>query len=824
MLHRLLRLLAEEKVTKLSCPHRRRLAFETMESRELLSVSPLGMALQPPLLAPSDAITTATPQAQTLAAAQDSYCNNQLHCFAVEAINDEASEDGSKKLIFKVTLDKAKFPTSQVFTKDIRIITDDPGRFDIVTYMQLEDNEIDGFYDDNIYPVSTCVGYAGLNSYGYYFTDSGSYTHFVHDRDGDRIYAECMMIEITPINDAIPKEDYDFTLEIYNKYYYYSQTPPTPCGSASGTITGDDDDWTVSASINGDDDEALEPCTWIPGNQRTGAFEITREGGTDRNYEITVEFTLGGTATASAAGANPRDYHITKNPNGGDSNAMAKYDSSKGVWWTTMAANEEPLILYVMTDGDHIFEADETVTLTLVDAWGSLNGIGYYDVDGADGNVEILQAPEFLSDADKNNNPNDPTPINGDTYHVTTVEMKSEIGQGGDVTVIDSLEAAHNRPIRYSFSGGGTTSGIFKIDEEDGKISIIGGSQVVAGLFSLSVKAYDAEHTDMYDLATVNISLYVAEIQAGFAGAGPSEVNANNDTMIVGQKVQTQLVITGPGAVNVTSSHWSLSNGKPIKNYTKTLAKGEVIELGEADYDGLGMAYYNTATTGECTTQTVSNTFVFNGKTYTETVTLGIEQPTVERYESQLATYSNGANPVGIRERHLGKGERLMLGGYEGTEFQPGITFLAEVTAPPSSGGEIALTQLVSSRWEIFEKTGTHQEISTDNQYVLDTHTEYNNEIVPVDQILYTNDNPSAKLFDPLKRVIRSDFFQTYLMYRPEGDSIWVSLAVIDWSWAGSATNTPTGWQLVSGATSGGGEGKAEDELPVWNSNFDDLD
>ncbi len=79
---------------------------------------------------------------------------------------------------------------------------------------------------------------------------------------------------------------------------------------------------------------------------------------------------------------------------------------------------------------------------------------------------------------------------------------------------------------------------------------------------------------------------------------------------------------------------------------------------------------------------------------------------------------------------------------------------------------------------------------------------------------LDTSDTPSSGLKNEYKRVVRSDFFQTYLMYRPDGDSIWVSLEVIDWSWAGSATKTTTGWQ-------GGGEAQNDekqetDKLPVW--------
>ena len=237
-------------------------------------------------------------------------------------------------------------------------------------------------------------------------------------------------------------------------------------------------------------------------------------------------------------------------------------------------------------------------------------------------------------------------------------------------------------------------------------------------------------HTDMYDLATVNISLYVAEILAGFAGAGPSEVNANNDTMVVGQKVQTQLVVRGPGAVAVTEYQWTIDKGNPIKNYVKTVTQGIVTELTPADYAGSGMAYYNT---NRDTDQDVSCEFVFRGKTYTESVTLNIEQPLVHHYYARLASFDNGADPVGVRPDHAGANLRLILGGTEpGQNPEPGIEFHAWVLSPPSSGeGEYGLTQLVRSNIEIFYENGAVKIDSTGNQYVLDNVTEF--AVTPID-------------------------------------------------------------------------------------------
>ncbi len=83
---------------------------------------------------------------------------------------------------------------------------------------------------------------------------------------------------------------------------------------------------------------------------------------------------------------------------------------------------------------------------------------------------------------------------------------------------------------------------------------------------------------------------------------------------------------------------------------------------------------------------------------------------------------------------------------------------------------------------------------------------------------LKTEDSPGTKyLVDDDTRTTRTDSFKTYLMYKAYGDSIWVSLRLLEWGWNGEAENTADGWQLVSGSTYGDGE--ATDVLPEWKKN-----
>ncbi len=238
--------------------------------------------------------------------------------------------------------------------------------------------------------------------------------------------------------------------------------------------------------------------------------------------------------------------------------------------------------------------------------------------------------------------------------------------------------------------------------------------------------------------------------------------------------------------------------------------------------DDQTLSYYNTS---RDTSQVLTCEFVFLGKIYAENVSIFIEQPTVQRFTGTKAEiYTNLAKPVGVRRLRLddlahprpSDPEVLIFGGPEGMDIQPGITFRADVTAP---NGLIALTQLIRTDIVRFN-TEPSSNKSSNNQFVLDGETEYKNQSFPVSQTLYNEDSPLSELRDAENGIVRTDSFQTYLMYKPEGDSIWVSLSLLEWGWTGSAIISETGAWSGGGSARGGGDGRETDTLPEWKNNF----
>ncbi len=148
-----------------------------------------------------------------------------------------------------------------------------------------------------------------------------------------------------------------------------------------------------------------------------------------------------------------------------------------------------------------------------------------YDFDGAEGEVEIFQGPEFLSDADRNNNPNDPIPINADRYNLPFQYGKPQ----DDAVVIDSLAVAKNRPVVYSIVAGNAAD-LYEIDPATGKITFTGTPDLTYTGGTLQVKVADAAHPDLYDLASVTFTFGWAEFVMCVDQPVPNERKVIDDT------------------------------------------------------------------------------------------------------------------------------------------------------------------------------------------------------------------------------------------------------------------------------------------------------
>jgi hypothetical protein len=152
-----------------------------------------------------------------------------------------------------------------------------------------------------------------------------------------------------------------------------------------------------------------------------------------------------------------------------------------------------------------------------------------------------------------------------------------------------------------------------------------------------------------------------------------------------------------------------------------------------------------------------------------------------------------------------------------------GITWNASVSTTLNGAGQIAFTQLFNADDHITDSQGSKEKRTTNGNYVLDDPTPYGGTTVSVGSNatgnITGNDSPTSPLDNSLKTFSRNDAYDLYLMYKPTG-GIWVTLSVLHWAWAGSATkNSQTGsWSLDSGSACYSIDTSIDSTLlPEWN-------
>jgi hypothetical protein len=109
---------------------------------------------------------------------------------------------------------------------------------------------------------------------------------------------------------------------------------------------------------------------------------------------------------------------------------------------------------------------------------------------------------------------------------------------------------------------------------------------------------------------------------------------------------------------------------------------------------------------------------------------------------------------------------------------------------------------------------------TTHGSYWLDTSQFYNDEgntrVNPNGSIGF-NDSPAIQ--SRLLYANMSDSFQTYLVFKPDGDSIWVTLGMVNWGWSGDALYFTSGWELDSSSVTSPTYTDS-DAFPAWSQTY----
>ena len=310
-----------------------------------------------------------------------------------------------------------------------------------------------------------------------------------------------------------------------------------------------------------------------------------------------------------------------------------------------------------------------------------------------------------------------------------------------------------------------------------------------------------------------------------------SVISGNDPSHPVVVSVGEQIQLTGavanlPSGVTVIGHGWSVG-GTRVSNYVQSLTAATVTSFSDPAMPGVtfywtdsdNMTNYPVTYTAQLSNQTsVAATALFHvarpdsisftGVTSTTTPVVNVGNLHV--FDATTTSLNFGYNP-----------------GFN--DGSPGIRFHMQLST--GYGGSFALVQLVNivHSYVLTGSGVTGQKNS--NGYVLDT-TPSNTipQYADSDGVFSTPPGTAEQWLDdvpaigltPYSSVVANQSFRTYFMYQPPiPNAIWVTLAVMNWNWAGTATQSGNSWSQATGTSfSANPPGVSSPVLPVWSSNI----
>jgi VCBS repeat-containing protein len=120
----------------------------------------------------------------------------------------------------------------------------------------------------------------------------------------------------------------------------------------------------------------------------------------------------------------------------------------------------------------------------------------------------------------------------------------------------------------------------------------------------------------------------------------------NVSSVIVGQKIELKVEVKPDNTE--FSNVWTITDGKPIKDYQPTKEKAEVKNLTNTDYAQKTITYYHTAGGNA----TVKSTVTINGKNKEKSVGFGVQRPSDIK---EIGKWYPATNPINLVRTERGR-------------------------------------------------------------------------------------------------------------------------------------------------------------------------
>lgn len=294
---------------------------------------------------------------------------------------------------------------------------------------------------------------------------------------------------------------------------------------------------------------------------------------------------------------------------------------------------------------------------------------------------------------------------------------------------------------------------------------------------------------------------------------------------MVGNKIRLGLQSRPPGQT-ISTPQWTIP-GIIVKDYTQSPTTGTKTGVAPADLQALSIDFFWI----DDGVQDVSVTATVTGMALNPHVTFNVQRPTVNHL---TATTSS----VNVCPPHTYIKPGTYLAAYDPRPGGiPGCQWDAQVTAPSIGVGQVGFTQRIQPLRVVKENDNVTGTLSSPSM-VLDgslgirydgSQAVANSGSVTLNGLNYA-DSPANELTAQSQSSSASDSFELYLMYRSdEPDSIWVSLSMLTWKWAGATTRigAPTSaannWNAPTGTSLSATASARTNTLPEWTTNMGAL-
>lgn len=331
-------------------------------------------------------------------------------------------------------------------------------------------------------------------------------------------------------------------------------------------------------------------------------------------------------------------------------------------------------------------------------------------------------------------------------------------------------------------------------------------------------------------------------LQVKVNGSRASRIQA-----VVGQRLDLEVVSSDGN--KVVNPKWNVPGAKVVSDF-KMAKRSTRKDLVTA---------WNSTTLSLCPTAVWDNKILVEGsvsgvRKYKK-IGISVVKPQVVSFQG-----TTGEVDIGTVVSDLGDSNYLSFGGFKSTG-RPGITWTAKLVGARYCGGSYGFVQTMSIDRKKSLRRTVREHLTSQDDWVLDEDIFYGTEeiaiydntihpVTPEDEepppfveaplrfestAIRGEDSPGTPIFTKWPDVERFRFdkveinesFRTYLMYRAAPaslrQSVWISIARLDWYWEATATWTGSAWRLDEKDWRRNPRAILTVEFPEWKGNRCDI-